>query len=486
MTRHFSRLLLCGLLTGATALSGCALIRKDSAPHAQLQPEQIKLADDIHLASQGWPQAQWWRQFNDPQLTALIDKTLAGSHTLAEAKLREDKAQAQADLLEAGSQLQMAALGMINRQRASANGFLGPYALDAPRLGMDGPYYTEATVGLVAGFDPDLWGAHRSAVSAAIGAQNASLAETAAVELSLSVAVAQLYYSIQASYQMLDLLEQTRSVIDYAVQAHQSKVAQGLEAKVPYHGARAQILAVEKQIAATKGQIKETRESLRALMGAGADGLPEIKPVALPQVQAGVPATLSYDLLARRPDLQAMRWYVQASLDQVDAARALFYPSFDIKMFFGLDAIHIDDLFKGTSRQINFIPGLRLPLFDGGRLNANLQNTRASSNMLIERYNQSVLNAVRDVAIGGTRLQTLSDERQMQAERVKAMRYGQSAAEAAFNRGLGSRLQATEARLPVLAEQMSLLMLDTQRVIQSLQLIKSLGGGYQSSPAKPQ
>lgn len=486
MTRHFSRLLLCGLLTGATALSGCALIRKDSAPHAQLQPEQIKLADDIHLASQGWPQAQWWRQFNDPQLTALIDKTLAGSHTLAEAKLREDKAQAQANLLEAGSQLQMAALGMINRQRASANGFLGPYAQDAPRLGMDGPYYTEATVGLVAGFDPDLWGAHRSAVSAAIGAQNASLAETAAVELSLSVAVAQLYYSIQASYQMLDLLEQTRGVIDYAVQAHQSKVAQGLEAKVPYHGARAQILAVEKQIAATKGQIKETRESLRALMGAGADGLPEIKPVALPQVQAGVPATLSYDLLARRPDLQAMRWYVQASLDQVDAARALFYPSFDIKMFFGLDAIHIDDLFKGTSRQINFIPGLRLPLFDGGRLNANLQNTRASSNMLIERYNQSVLNAVRDVAIGGTRLQTLSDERQMQAERVEAMRYGQSAAEAAFNRGLGSRLQATEARLPVLAEQMSLLMLDTQRVIQSLQLIKSLGGGYQSSPAKPQ
>lgn len=54
--------------------------------------------------------------------------------------------------------------------------------------------------------------------------------------------------------------------------------------------------------------------------------MPEIKPVALPQVQTGIPATLSYELLARRPDLQAMRWYVQASLDQVDSARALFYP----------------------------------------------------------------------------------------------------------------------------------------------------------------
>lgn len=205
---------------------------------------------------------------------------------------------------------------------------------------MDGPYYTEATVGLFAGLDLDLWGVHRSAVAAAIGAHNAALAETAAVELSLTTGVAQLYYSMQASYQMLDLLEQTRDVIDYAVKAHQSKVAHGLEAQVPFHGARAQILAVDKQIAAVKGQITETRESLRALIGAGASDMPEIKPVALPQVQTGIPATLSYELLARRPDLQAMRWYVQASLDQVDSARALFYPSFDIKAFFGLDAIH--------------------------------------------------------------------------------------------------------------------------------------------------
>lgn len=195
--------------------------------------------------------------------------------------------------------------------------------------------------------------------------------------------------------------------------------------------------------------------------------MPEIRPVALPQVQTGIPATLSYELLARRPDLQAMRWYVQASLDQVDSARALFYPSFDIKAFFGLDSIHLHTLFKKTSRQFNFIPGLKLPLFDGGRLNANLEGTRAASNMMIERYNQSVLNAVRDVAVNGTRLQTLNDEREMQAERVEATRFTQRAA---------------EARLPVLAEEMSLLMLDSRRVIQSIQLMKSLGGGYQAGP----
>lgn len=236
INRQLSRLLLCSILGSTTLISGCALVRKDSAPHQQLKPEQIKLADDIHLASSGWPQAQWWKQLNDPQLDALLQRTLSGSHTLAEAKLREEKAQSQADLLDAGSQLQVAALGMLNRQRVSANGFLSPYAMDAPALGMDGPYYTEATVALFAGLDLDLWGVHRSAVAAAIGAHNATLAETAAVELSLTTGVAQLYYSMQASYQMLDLLEQTRDVIDYAVKAHQSKVAHGLEAQVPFQG----------------------------------------------------------------------------------------------------------------------------------------------------------------------------------------------------------------------------------------------------------
>ncbi|SQI27795.1 putative outer membrane efflux protein MdtP [Salmonella enterica subsp. arizonae] len=104
---------------------------------------------------------------------------------------------------------------------------------------------------------------------------------------------------MQASYQMLDLLQQTRDVVDYAIQAHQSKVAHGLEAKVPYHGARAQMLAVDKQIAEVKGQIKETRESLRALMGV--EAMPDIKPASLPQVNTGIPSTLSYELLRQTP-----------------------------------------------------------------------------------------------------------------------------------------------------------------------------------------
>lgn len=157
INRQLSRLLLCSILGSTTLISGCALVRKDSAPHQQLKPEQIKLADDIHLASSGWPQAQWWKQLNDPQLDSLIQRTLSGSHPLAEAKLREEKAQSQADLLDAGSQLQVAALGMLNRQRVSANGFLSPYAMDAPALGMDGAVLYGSHSRFVCRTDLDLW-----------------------------------------------------------------------------------------------------------------------------------------------------------------------------------------------------------------------------------------------------------------------------------------------------------------------------------------
>lgn len=485
MAHALSRLRLGNLICCAALLSGCALIHNDTAPHAQIAPEQIRLANAIHLAHDGWPDAQWWRRYDDPQLDALIERALAGSPTIAMARTRVAQAGSQADLLRAGTGLQVSAFALIDEQRASANGFLGPYALNLPRLGITGPWYTEGALGLVADLNIDLWGMHRSAVEAALGVQNARVAETAAAELDIASGIAQLYFSMQTTYRLLDLLQQTKQVLDYAVDAHQGKVEHGLEAKVPLHGARAQVLAVDRQIVAAQAQVKALRESIRALAGAGPDDLNDIKRVPPPHVEASLPDTLQYELLARRPDLQAMRWYVQSSFSQIDAAKAAFYPSLDIKALIGLDSLHLDKLFRSASQQINLIPGLYLPVFDGGRLNANLHGTRAASDMLIEQYNQAVLNAVRDVAVSSSRLQALDDERALQMEKVDATRFAQESAEAHYERGLASRQIATETRLPVLAEQMALLLLDGQRLAEGIALTKALGGGYTSNTAKP-
>ncbi len=204
-------------------------------------------------------------------------------------------------------------------------------------------------------------------MAASIGLSNARLAEAYAVELELSTDVAQLYYGIQTNYQLIALLEQSREIAGFSVQTHQARAARGLESRSLTEEAQAQRLAVERQLVAAHSTARQLRESMRALVGAGPDDMPEIRPVQLPQLDTGVPDTLSYEMLARSPDLQALRWVVQASFDRIDAARAAFYPRFDIRAFFGFNALHLSDLFTRASQQINLIPGLTLPIFDGGR-----------------------------------------------------------------------------------------------------------------------
>ena len=465
----------------SSALSGCALIHHDSAPYTEIAPDQINLANDIHLARDGWPAARWWTRYGDEQLDALIDQALANAPTMVIARTRVAQARSDVELVSAGTGLQVVALASLDREHVSANGFLGPFAENEPALGLTGPWYTEGVVGLGASLNVDLWGKQRAQVAASLGVSNARLAETSAVELEISADVAQLYYGIQTTYQLIDLLNELHETAEFAVQAHEARAARGLEARTLLEEARAQQLAVERQIVSAQAQIKQFRESMRALVGAGPDGLPAIEPVALPRSQAALPSALSYELLARRPDLQAMRWYVESSFDRIDAAKAAFYPSFDIKAFFGVNALHLADLFTHASQQINLIPGLYLPIFDGGRLNANLGGAREGSNLLIEQYNQAVLNAVRDVAQTGSRLQALDAQTELQKRRIESIAFTRDSVEAHYQRGLTSRLAALQARQPVIAEQVALLELRGQTLSQEIALTKALGGGYRAA-----
>lgn len=172
--------LLAGLVC---ALAGCAVIHHDSAPYTTIAPDDIRLANDIHLARDGWPSASWWTGYGDAQLDLLIDRALANAPTMVIARTRVAQAKSNVELVKAGSNLQVVALGLIDREHVSSNGFLGPYALNDPALGFSGPWYTEGIVGLGASLNIDIWGKQRAQVAASLGVQNARLAEASAVEL---------------------------------------------------------------------------------------------------------------------------------------------------------------------------------------------------------------------------------------------------------------------------------------------------------------
>lgn len=161
------------------------------------------------------------------------------------------------------------------------------------------------------------------------------------------------------------------------------------------------------------------------------------------------------------------------------------YPSFDIRAFAGFDALHLEDLFQRPSRQLNLIPGLSLPIFDSGRLNANLAMKRSQSNVIIAQYNQHVLNAVREVAQAGIELDGLNRQASMQQAKIKAATVGFDSTEAHSRRGLLDEASAMEAKLPVLREQARLLEIRSRQIHAGIALATVLGGGYDTREIDP-
>ncbi len=438
----------------------------------------------IHLANSDWPAARWWEAYDDPQLNMLINRALQNSPTMQAARLRISQSQSTVELARSAMGLQATAVAaQKNRLRITDKSFSWPYSYSLP-VDKNGPWYTLNTVGVGAQLNIDLWGADRARVAAAIGEKNARLAETAGIELDIASSVAQLYFAMQATFQKIALLQELEGIARFSVEAHEHRTRRGLEDSVDVANAQAEQLAARQQIISAEGMLTQYRETLRALIGADAQSMPAIHPVALPALQETLPPSLSFELLARRPDLQALRGYVTASLSQVDAAKAAFYPHFDIKAFWGYNALSVGDLFKSSFQQINLLPGLYLPIFDGGRLNANLQSVRTASNILIKQYNQAVLDAVRDVAISSSQLNDLNQQRALQQLKVTAAQTTTDSARAHYQRGLLSRYAAEEARRAVLAQQLLLLDIEAQRLSTDITLIKALGGGYRGSSNK--
>ncbi|EMJ5532855.1 multidrug resistance outer membrane protein MdtQ, partial [Escherichia coli] len=225
------------------------------------------------------------------------------------------------------------------------------------------------------------------------------------------------------------------------------------------------------------GKMKIIEARLSALTNHQTKAL-KLNPVALPKVASQLPDELGYSLLARRADLQAAHWYVESSLSTIDAAKAAFYPDINLMAFLQQDALHLSDLFRHSAQQMGVTAGLTLPIFDSGRLNANLDIAKAESNLSIASYNKAVVEAVNDVARAASQVQTLAEKNQHQAQIEHDALRVVGLAQARFNAGIIAGSRVSEARIPALRERANGLLLQGQWLDASIQLTGALGGGY--------
>src|SRR5690606_19462500 len=194
------------------------------------------------------------------------------------------------------------------------------------------------------------------------------------------------------------------------------------------------------------------RRQLAVLTGQAPDALPTLTPRLAALQPAAVPDVLGADLLGRRPDVAAARWRVEAATQGVNSARSEFYPNINIAAFIGLNSLGLDNLFNAGSRQLGVTPALRLPLFDGGRLRAQLGGRQAELDAAIAQYNGAVLDAVKEAGNAVASVQSLARQQALQGQASAKAETAYDFAVQRYRAGLGNYLVVLNTESQLLAQ----------------------------------
>lgn len=461
-------------------LAGCAPMHDTQQTLTQQLPASHVDSALPPALKNGWPGSQWWQDYHDAQLNELVKNALSRSPDMQVAEQRIRLAEAQAKAVEAQDGPQVDFSANAERQKMSAEGIMGPFALNDPAAGTTGPWYTNGTFGLTAGWDLDLWGKNRAEVTARIGAVKAREAEREQTRQLLASGVTRLYWEWQTEAALSKLLTQIereqRNIIASDRQLYNNGITSSVE------GVETDIddSKTQQQLNEVAGKMKVIEARLSALTNTQSAAL-KLHPVSLPKVESQLPTQLGYSLLARRADLQAAHWVIESSMSSVEAAKAAFYPDVNLMAFLQQDALHLSDLFRRSAQQMGVTAGLTLPIFDSGRLNANLDIAQAQNNLSIASYNKAVVDAVNDVARTASQVATLMQKNQHQQQIEHDADRVVSLAQARYNAGIIAGSRVSKAKIPALCEQGNGLILQGQWLDASIQLTSALGGGYHHS-----
>jgi NodT family efflux transporter outer membrane factor (OMF) lipoprotein len=451
-------------------LSGCASSAGIVSHAEPLQTKSLQLSE---VASDPLP-VQWWTGFNDAELNALVDRALTGNPSLALAQARLSRAQAGADLAQADRLPRLDGSANVNRQRYSENGLYPPP--------LAGSILSSGDVGVSASWELDFFGRHSSALKAAIGAQRAADADAQAARVLLSSNVVRTYVQLARWVSLRGVAQRTLDQRDEVLGLIRQRVDAGLDTALDLRQSESSVPATRQQLEAIDEQISLSRHALAALTAQAPDAYNALTP-RLPSAQTlALPANVPADLLARRADIQAARWRVEAATNDVARAKTDFYPNVNLTAFAGLSSIGLDKLFKASSEQYGAAAAIHLPIFDAGRLRANLRGRTADLDYAVESYNAAVIDAVHDVADQVTSVQSVARQNTQQVLAQESAEAAYSIAVQRYKAGLGSYLAVLSAEDNVITQRRLGADLKARVIDTQVALIRALGGGYSASP----
>ena len=416
---------------------------------------------------------QWWRLFNDGDLTKLVTRALSANNDLAAAKSRVDTARALVGVDQAKlfPTLDLNGSGGASRSSASSVGSNLPPGADVK---LDSQHY-RSTFDLA--YDPDLWGRNKRLIEASSAQAAASEALLDSQRLGVATEVARQYFLLRGLDSQEAVVGETIKSRKEAFDIQKSKLDAGLIDGLSTSQADTELELANNDLAAVQRQRGSAEHALAVLCGARpSDFSVSIRTTSgtLPIIRAGLPA----EALNRRPDVRAALQTLRSANAQIGVAEASFYPNFSLSAGAGFESIDVKSFLDWENRVLSLGAGVTAPLFDGGTNKANYQAARSRYNEALAAYRQTLLIALREVEDALVDLKGLARSRSALDRALASARESRRIAQERYDKGLTSYIEVVSADRSILQIRLTISQLDAQQRITLAALCKALGGGW--------
>lgn len=453
--------------TAALALlAGCATL-EPPLPEAQpnvapawVLPETSADAPAMPLSAV--PDVGWRDFLIDERLETLVARALHSNRDLRTAILNVERVRA---------------LYRIERaQRLPSVGGV----LEGTRTGGDGPDTDIYSAGVgIAAFELDLFGRVRSLSEAALRLYFASEQARRAAELALIAEVANAYLTLAADRELLSVAQATLDNLATSYDLTRKRFELGAVSRLDLAQARTLLENARADAARFEGQVARDINALTLLVGGPLEA--QALPAGFGDTVMGfapLPGGLASELLLRRPDIREAEERLRAANANIGAARAAFFPTITLTGSVGTVSSALSGLFSGGSFAWSFLPRMDVPIFQGGRLQANLAATQAERDIALAQYERSIQAGFREVADAIALSDTLARQVKAQQAQLEAATQAHDLSRARYEAGRDSYLVLLDAQRTLYAARQALIATRLAEQANRVTLYKVLGGGW--------
>lgn len=423
----------------------------------------------------------WWKLFNDAELNSLIKRAVAANLDLKLAGARILEARALRGMVVADLYPKVDASGSYSRLRSSgtATPIVG---------GGDAAEFAAASeknlfeAGFDAAWEADIFGRLRRKVQAADAELAAAEWDRRDVLVVLLSEVARNYVELRGAQKRITILKENIELQQQSLELTRGRLEAGLGNELDVAQAEALLTTTEAQIPALDAAVKTAIHRLGVLLALGPEALLQelAAETPIPPAPPLVPVGLPSELLRRRPDIRKSEMQLAAATARVGVATADLFPTFSLTGLLGLGSAKLEYFARPDSLMWNVGPTISWPVFDAGRIRANIKVQDAREEQALLSYHKTVLKSFEDVENALVAYATEQQTRRSLMAVVDANRRAADISSALYSEGLVDFLNVLVSQRALSQSQDELVQSDQRVSTDLVALFKALGGGWQT------